>query len=161
MSMAHRLAAELAQRDIDPNLLRTAAAYLKAYPEADVHDWLQRLARLGNMFSSSEQTGRYRHELMAACQRLRPQPTSGQEWTLVLAWAARLFTFHQSDLRKARGISDVTDIQLPPPPPEYQPPPPPKKSPTQTRVKKDEPASAAAKDIFAQMQQLWADKDDK
>lgn len=153
MGMAHRLAAELAQRDVDPNLMRTAAAFLKAYPMADAHDWLLRQARLGNLFSSSDQTGRYRHELMAACKRLRPQPADGQEWAFVLAWAARLFMYYQSDLRQARRISDVSRLELPEPPPVYEPPPPEKKA---IPPKNDEPVSEKAEDIFAQLQKRWA-----
>ena len=73
MNTARYLAAELVQRNMDVNLIRTAEAYVKVYPDADIHDWLYRLAQLGDLFSSSEQTGRHRHELMEACKRLSPQ----------------------------------------------------------------------------------------
>ena len=160
MGMAHRLTAELVQRDVDPNLLRTAESYLQAYPQADFADWLQRLARLGNLFSSSQQTGRYRLELMAACERLRPQPASSQEWAYVLAWSARLYAYYKANMRLARQISDVSHVTLPPSPPVYQPPAAVKTAPRPRRPVKDEPVKKEAEDLFAQMQKLWAAKEE-
>lgn len=158
--MIHRLAAELAQRDMDDNLVQSAAAYMKAHPEANFQDWLTRLVQLGDLFGSSLQTGRYRHELWAACLRLQPQPQSGAEWATVLAWAARMQHYYETNLRDAVKISDVRHIKLPTPPPVYHPdplitddpttPPPP--------VIDDTPASKEAEDIFARMQGLWDKK---
>ena len=153
--MIHRLAAALAQRDVDDNLVQTAAAYMKAYPQADLHDWLYRLVRLGNLFGSSNQTDRHRHELWAACVRLEPQPRSGPEWALVLAWAARLQRYYDRHLQRARTISNVSNIQLPDRPKPYQPP----------RFERADPlppvaeeVSSEAEDIFAQMQRRWAER---
>lgn len=118
---ARRLAAELAQRDFDNNLLKTAASHMKFDPQTDLEDWLYRLVRLGDAFSSSNQTGRYRHELYEACRRLSPRPESGEEWALVLSWAARLFTYYESNRSEARQISNVSGLRLPKPPQEYRP----------------------------------------
>jgi hypothetical protein len=154
-----RLAAELAQRKVDDNLVQTAAAYLKAYPEADLLDWLYRLNRLGEIFSSSNQTGRYRHELWAACERLQPQPRSGAEWGLILAWAARLQKHYETNLHQARRVSDVSAITLPPLPEVYRAP---------VTIRQAEPdlpsapdkASKKAEDLFSRLQNLWGSKDE-
>ena len=151
--MVHRLAAELAQRDMDVNMVQTAAAYMKDQPQADLEDWLYRLVQLGELFGSSNQTHKYRHELWAACQRLEPAPQSGREWGLVLAWAARLQKVYEMDRARARKISDVSHIQLPPAPAVYRPP---VQETTFQEPKPPKKASAAAEDLFAQMQAKWA-----
>lgn len=159
-SMIHRLAAELAQRDMDDNLVQSAAAYMKANPQADLQEWLTRLAQLGDLFGSSLQTRRYRHELWAACRRLQPQPQSGAEWALVLAWAARMQRYYETNLNQAVKISDVRHITLPPPPPIYTPKPVVVDNPPAQQAKKpDKPASRKAEDMFSRLQDLWADKE--
>lgn len=159
---AHQLAAELAQRDFDGNLLKTAASYMTAYPDSDLHDWTHRLARLGNMFSSSSQTGRYRHELYEACLRVRPQPVNGRDWALVLAWAARLFSYYNANLEEARAISDVRGLRLPEPPPPFQPPQPatPNLVPEAKLPEVREEVSEEAADYFARLQKLWNKKEE-
>ena len=157
--MVHRLAAELAQRRVDANLTRTAAAYMKAHPNADLIDWLHRLVQLGDLFSSSDQTERYRHELWAACERLRPQPPDGAAWAQVLAWAGRLQAFYEDDPRLAQRVSDVSYIDLPPKPPKYKPP-------KQERglepdlPKVPQKPSKEAEDMFSQLKKLWGNKGD-
>lgn len=161
---AHRLAAELAQRDVDNNLLRTAVSYMKDHPTADLHDWLYRLAQLGDLFSSSEQTGRYRHELYEACKRLDPQPTSGAEWVLVLSWATRLFNYYETNPAEARQVSNVGRLQLPPAPPVFKPPRVPAKKP-QPKPKpvppeRSKPESNLAAEFMAFFQKKQAQDDD-
>jgi len=159
-TMIHRLAAELAQRDMDDNLVQSAAAYMKANPEADFQAWLTRLVQLGDLFGSSLQTGRYWHELWAACRRLEPQPQSGAEWATVLAWAARMQRYYETNMRQAVKISDVRYIDLPAPPPAYYPNLP-AKAQSAPPVKKsidDKPPSQEAEDLFARMQDRWEKK---
>lgn len=162
--MIHRLSAELAQRNMDVNLVQTAAAYVKANPEANFQDWLFRLVRLGDLFGSSLQTTRYRQELWAACERLEPHPENGSEWALVLSWAARLQKYYEANMRLARKVSDVQHITLPPPPDVYRP----KQADIDAASPKaaeaidlDKPASKEAEDIFARFQDLWGKKEDK
>ena len=163
-TMIHRLSAELAQRNMDVNLVQTAASYVKANPQADFQDWLFRLVRLGDLFGSSLQTTRYRQELWAACRRLEPQPKSGAEWAMVLSWAARLQKYYEADVRRARRISDVQHITLPPPPDVYRP------TPAEIAASRpdgaeevfvpDAPPSKKAEDIFSRLQDLWGEKDE-
>ncbi len=159
-TMIHRLAAELAQRDMDDNLVQSVAAYMKANPQADFQAWLTRLAQLGDLFGSSLQTGRYRHELWAACGRLRPQPQSGAEWAVVLAWAARLQRYYETNMRQAVKISDVRHIELPAPPPVYHPPLViAEEQAAPEIVIPDTPTSEKAQDLHARLKQLWANKE--
>lgn len=161
-SAAIRLAAELAQRNFDNNLLRAAAAYAAAYPQGDLLAWTERLAQMGQLFSSSEQTSSYRHELWAACHRLQPRPGSATEWAWVLGWAARLFPYFQQNRPRARHINDVTDLYLPDPPTIYQPPVPEHPGVADKDLPPvPEKASQKAEDLFAQMQALWARPDKK
>jgi hypothetical protein len=157
--MVHRLAAELAQRGVDDNLTRTAAAYMKAQPGADLVDWLHRLVQLGDLFSSSDQTERYRHELWAACQRLRPQPPDGVAWAQVLAWAGRLQKYYEDNLSLARRVSDVSHITLPPKPPKYKPPQQ-ERAPEPEMPPVPEKPSDKAEDMFNKLQALWGKGDD-
>lgn len=155
---SHTLAAELAQRNFDNNLLRTAASYMKSYPDADLHDWLDRLARLGDIFRSSDQTELYRRELQHACKRLEPQPRNGEEWSLVLGWAGRLQPYYSFNLDEARRISNVSDLHLPPPPQPFQPPQP---AAEDELPEVREEVSPEAEDIFAQLQSLWANSEEE
>lgn len=162
-AMIHRLSAELAQRNMDVNLVQTAAAYVKANPEANFQDWLFRLVRLGDLFGSSLQTTRYRHELWAACERLEPHPENGSEWALVLSWAARLQKYYEANMRLAREISDVQHITLPPPPDVYRP----KQAEIAASrasipqiITPDAPPSKKAEDMFARLQNLWGEEKD-
>lgn len=157
-----RLAAELAQRNFDNNLLRAAAAYAAAYPQGDLLAWTERLAQMGQLFSSSEQTSSYRHELWAACHRLQPRPGSATEWAWVLGWAARLFPYFQQNRPRARRISDITDLYLPEAPPLYQPPVPESQASEDDNLPPmPDEASQEAENLFAQMQALWARPDKK
>lgn len=76
---------------IDRNVIGTAAAYARAYPDADFLQWADRFAQLGETFGSSNQTDRYRRALRDACRQVRPAPQTGGEWAMVLGWAARLY----------------------------------------------------------------------
>lgn len=157
----HRLAAELAQRGVDDNLVQTAAAYMKAYPQTNLLDWLFRLNQLGDIFRSSNQTGRHRHELWAACQRLDPHPKSGAEWGLILAWTARLQKHYETNLRQAQQVSDASNVDLPPLPAAYTVPvtqPPPTDADLPPLPKK---ASQKAEDLFSRLQDLWGDRDEE
>lgn len=156
----HKLAAELAQRRVDDNLVSSAAAYMKAFPDADFMDWLYRLNQLGEIFRYSDQTDRHRHELWGACQRLDPQPTSGQEWALVLSWVARLQKHYEGDRRLAQRVSDASQVKLPPKPTPYKPATE-LKRPEDNLPKVPEKPSEKAVDLFAQMQQLWAKRDEE
>jgi hypothetical protein len=156
--MVQQLAAELAQRRVDDNLTRTAAAYMKAHPNADLIDWLHRLVQLGDLFSSSDQTERYRHELWAACERLRPQPSDGATWAQVLSWAGRLQKYYEDNPRLAQRVSDVSHVTLPPKPPQYRPP------KQERNTEPDIPdvpeeASDAAQDMYSKLRALWGKKD--
>ena len=158
---AHQLAAELSQWGVDANLLRTAAAYLQANPGADFDAWLERLARLGDLFSSSEQTGRYRHLLRVGCQRVRPQPASGREWVWVLSWAARLYDYYKGNRRLARQVSDVAGVPLPRQPDAYQPPRQERPAGAEEEIPgAPEEVSEEAEDLFAQMQEIWASREE-
>lgn len=152
---AHQLAAELAQWGVDPNLLRTAAGYLQAYPQADFEAWLDRLARLGDLFSSSDQTGRYRHLLSVACRRVRPQPAGSREWVWVLNWAARLYDYYSANGRRARTLSNVSRVTIPAAPDVYRPPQ--QETPVEEEALPEprEEVSREAEDIFAWMQEQW------
>lgn len=156
--MIHRLAAELAQRRVDDNLVRTAAAYMKAYPDADLEVWLQQLNRLGDIFRSSNRTSDYRLELWGACRRLRPQPQSGKEWSLILGWAARLQKYYENNLRQAKEISDVSTVTLPGQPDIYRPPQPQPKSEPEPEIPVQ--ASTEAEDMLSRMQQIWGSRED-
>ena len=160
---SHILAAELAQRGCDPNLIRTAAAYLQAHPNANFLDWLERLVRLGDTFRSSDQTERYRQELWAACGRLKDRIGSNSEWQDVLGWSARLYSYYDSYPSKGLKWSDARGFQIPPLPPRFKPP-----RPTLTRPRPAESqppvpdkTSAAAEDIFALLQKKWQSSDKK
>jgi hypothetical protein len=146
---------------VDANLVQEAAAYAKAYPENDLVDWLNRLVRLGDLFTYSNQTERYRHELWAACRRLRPKPLNGAEWALVLAWAARLYGYYRRERRRARQISDVSNVKLPPRPKPYQPPPPEEVRPPEIEDEIVAEPRQEAKDLFARLQEKWAEQDDE
>ena len=156
-ALAYHLAAELTQQNVDTSLIQTAAAYMRAYPEDNIHDWLRRLARLGDLFEQSNQTGLHRHHLMDACKRLRPQPKSGQEWAWVLAWTARLYDYYKTNSREARQIIDVRTLQLSEPLPIYQPPPPPVKIMPPKHI--EEPVSEKAQDFHKQLQAFWERRD--
>ncbi|MCB8983448.1 MAG: hypothetical protein H6659_06475 [Ardenticatenaceae bacterium] len=159
---AHQLAAELAQRRIDSSIIKTAAAYTKAHPEADFTDWSLRLVRLGDLFSSSQQTATYRHEFWAACKRLRVKPTSAHEWTLVLSWSARLYPFYQTVPRLAQRVSDVRHLRLPDAPPAYVPKPEalltplPSAKPTEVIPGGEEAVSKEAEDLIAKLRKKWS-----
>jgi hypothetical protein len=159
---AHTLAAELAQWSTDPNVLRMTAAYIKEYPDADLTDWLERLVRLGDYFTSSQQTGRYRQQVREGCRRVgeRFGLSSGQEWAWVLGWAGRLMPYYDEYPVKARRRSEVPGF-VPEPvrafrrsrPLVYETPPQPEV------VVDDAPPSEKALDLFAQLQQRFAEQD--
>jgi hypothetical protein len=157
---AHQLAAELAQWGCDSNLLWSAAAYLQAHPKAELDDWLERLARLGPLFGSSQQTGRYRHLLNVACNRVSPRPRNGREWIWVLSCAARLYAFYDGDRHQARLISDVRRVSIPDPPQEYRPPVQEAPQPEDDLPEVREQPSEEAESLFGQLQSLWAQKKD-
>lgn len=120
--LVRQLAAELAQRPFEKSLLQQAAEYIKKRPDADFNQWLNRLARIGDLLASGRNTGLYRRELQAACQRLRPQPPPAA-WPWILGWAARLYPYYKGNLAAARKISDVSRLPQPPEPPDiYRPP---------------------------------------
>lgn len=116
---AHHLAAELAQRDFDVNIMRTAGDYLERYPDLTTDGWfhwLKSLSRLGDIFSSSNNTSDFRHEFEQACLRLQEKPFAPQntaEWATVLGWAQRLFRYYQAYPKRAQQISNVRNITLP------------------------------------------------
>ena len=156
----HKLAAELAQRQVDDNLVSSAAAFMKAYPEADFLDWLYRLNQLGEIFKYSEQTERHRHELWGACQRLNPQPTSGREWALLLSWVARLQKHYETDSQLARQVSDASRVTLPPKPKPYKIPAALQQTKPDIPQVREEPSEKAV-DLFAQMQALWNKREEE
>jgi len=119
---SHQLAAELAQLNCDPNLIREAESFIKLYPDVDLLDWLSRLNRLGHVFSSSNKTIDYRHKLNKVCERLHPKPRNGAEWALVLGWAGRLHHYYSTHQQEARNISNVTGLSLGPLPEHWIPP---------------------------------------
>lgn len=89
---AEGLAQTLATKDVDRNVIGTAAAYARAYPDSDFLLWAKHFAQLGEeTFGSSNQTDWYRRTLQDACRQLQPAPQNGLEWALVLGWAARLY----------------------------------------------------------------------
>ncbi len=156
---AHTLAAELAQWGMDANVLKTAASYMKQYPEASLLDWLQRLVRLGDSFKSSDQTERYRQQLKQACERVNDQYTiqSGDEWAWVLGWAARLMPHYQQNQRLAERISRVPEFQFQ----QIET----FKRPATIRSDPDIPkvrdkVSKDAEDLFSKMQAKWGNKED-
>jgi hypothetical protein len=157
---ARQLAAELAQWGFDDNLLKTAAAYVKAYPDADMAAWLERLARLGDLFSSSQQTGRYRHQLQFACERVQPRPRTGREWAWVLSWAARLYPYYNNNPAEARRISDVSNVHVPPMAAVYRPKPTTRSAATTpAKATPPEKPSPEAENLFSQLQKRWAEKE--
>jgi hypothetical protein len=160
---AHTLAAELAQWSTDPNVLRMTAAYIKEFPDADLADWLERLVRLGDYFASSQQTGRYRQQVREGCRRAgqRFNLTSGREWAWVLGWAGRLMPYYDEYPAKARRRSEVPDFAPEPvqafrraQPTQIEAPP-----PTPDDVDDDAPVSDKALDLWAQMQQRFAEQE--
>ena len=121
--MSYQLAGELAQRNFDNNILKTAYSYLKAYPDADYLSWTENLAQLGDMFRSSDQTLIHRQEFWDACRRLQPTPENNQEWIMVLAWAARLFGFFKANPKQAIEVSqDLSRYNIANPPEPFMPP---------------------------------------
>jgi hypothetical protein len=91
--LAQGLAAELALRGTDRSLINEALNYLRAYPQADFFDWLEKLMALGDLFTLSKQTAIYRCELRDACQRLH-SVADNQTLAQILGWAARLHSFY-------------------------------------------------------------------
>ena len=156
---AHVLAAELSQWGMDANLVKTAASYMKQYPEANLSDWLDRLVHLGQLFSSSDQTERYRQQLQAACERLAnsyPAIKSGDEWAWVLGWAARLMPYYQANLNEAAKLSPV-DRFMPKRIKPFQR----EDSPVEESLPEvPKEASQVAKDIFSKLQDLWDKKNE-
>lgn len=161
---AHTLAAELAQWSTDPNVLRMTAAYIKEFPDADLADWLERLVLLGDFFTSSQQTGRYRQQVREGCRRVgkRFGLTSGREWAWVLGWAGRLMPYYDEFPAKARRRSEVPEFvpepvrafrRARPLKPEPPPPPPPGDEDD------DATPSQKALDLWAQMQQKMAQQE--
>ncbi|MCA9897241.1 MAG: hypothetical protein KC433_03580 [Anaerolineales bacterium] len=156
---AHVLAAELSQWGTDANLVKTAASYMKQYPEASLAEWLERLVQLGQLFSSSDQTERYRQQLKAACDRLAesyPALKSGDEWAWVLGWAARLMPYYQGNRNAAERMSAVGRF-VPQPVKPFQRP----NAPVADELPEvREEVSDKAEDLFAKMQARWANKTD-
>lgn len=121
---AYQLAAELAQRNFDDNILKAAGSYLRQNPDGDLLDWAERLAQLGEIFRSSNQTTTHRQEFWAACHRLKSKPRNREEWIRVLFWAARLHRYFVENRQSARAIApDAHALTLSHLPPLYQPPP--------------------------------------
>lgn len=97
---AEGLAQALATKGIDRNVISTAAAYARAYPDTDFLLWVNHFAQLGEeTFGSSNQTDWYRRTLQDACQQLKPAPQNGLEWAMVLGWAARLYAGYATPSR--------------------------------------------------------------
>lgn len=163
MSPAHVLAAQLAQWGTDANLLKTAAAYMKDYPEADLFDWLDRLVSLGDLFSSSQQTDRYRQQLQAACQQINEtyKIQSGDDWAWVLGWAARLTPYYDENKAKARRIAPEGQFRY-------------RQVQTFRRQRSQTPSgsiddlpavrdevSEEAEDLFNKLQSLWGNREEE
>lgn len=155
---AHILAAELAQWGTDANLVKTAAAVMKDNPELDFLDWLERLARLGDLFRSSDKTGLYRQQLRHVCLKIQAEFAlhAGADWAWVLAWAGRLMPYYTSALSRATTLSPIQGDLLDPLPPPFQ-----RSQPTTRKPKESEPLeqpSQKALDLWAQIQQHSEEK---
>jgi hypothetical protein len=71
-----------------------------------------------------------------------------------------LYGYYRRERRRARQISDVSDVKLPPRPKPYQPPPPEEVRPPEIEDEIVTEPSEEAEDLFAQLQDIWAKKDE-
>jgi hypothetical protein len=156
---SRKIAAELVQWGTDLNVLRSAASYMKANPDADLFVWLDRLVQLGDYFASSEQTGRYRQQVRSACVRARDtfDVSDGADWVWILAWASRFMLYYQEFPKAARAISEVPPFQPEPVQPFRR------QTPHQLETLPEplpEPTQMA-EDLMAQLQKAWQEKEAK
>lgn len=96
--VAHFLAGNLAYLNVSKNLVLRLREYLVRQPGAKPSDYLDRLARLGDIFTGGEDELRQRRELRQIIKKV-DQSASQLNWSLVLAWTARLMVTYRPEER--------------------------------------------------------------
>ena len=105
-SIAHDLAHDLHEQNVDKNEVKKVTAFMRQYHKAEdafakFHSLLQQLANSKDAPIQSNQTQVYYKNINACCQKHLKDINDPTELLLILGWCCRLMHYYEEDAKRA------------------------------------------------------------
>lgn len=165
-SIAHDLAYEMHERNVDINEVNKVTAFMRQYHKSDdaldkFKSLLQQLAYSNDAPIQSGRTRDYYKDIQKCCQKHLDNISDPNELLLILGWSKRLMYYYKVEPKRATEEQIPQQQQIPEPPPMQTPQLPKEPEKPKVKVPKRVNAKILKKDGFNVRVQLQTDNEEE